>query len=112
MKLNEDDKIRQYATQQIRSYFKIDYKNFKNQFGINGKDYFKKEIDFMEEMHKDGLVEFSNEGIILTEIGKDFTQNIMNVFDKYDPPNKSYKERLDTIKKAKEAQAAVQEKIQ
>ena len=52
-------------------------------------------------MHKDGLVEFSNEGIILTEIGKDFTQNIMNVFDKYDPPNKSYKERLDTIKKAK-----------
>ena len=39
------------------------------------------------------------------EIGKDFTQNIMNVFDKYDPPNKSYKERLDTVKKAKEAQA-------
>ena len=49
MKLNEDDKIRQYATQQIRSYFKIDYKNFKDQFGINGKDYFKNEIDFMEE---------------------------------------------------------------
>mgnify|MGYP007000246349 CR=1 len=41
MKLNEDDKIRQHATQQIRSYFKIDYKNFKEQFDINGKDYFK-----------------------------------------------------------------------
>ena len=28
LKLNIDDKIRQHATQQIRSYFKIDYKNF------------------------------------------------------------------------------------
>ena len=65
----------------------------------------------MKEMHSDGLVEFAKEGIILTEIGKDFTQNIMNVFDKYDPPNKSYKERLDTVKKAKEAQAAIQENI-
>ena len=35
----------------------------------------------------------------------------MNVFDKYDPPNKSYKERLETVKKAKESQAYVQEKI-
>ena len=35
MKLSEDDKIRQHATQQIRSYFKIDFKNFKKQFNIN-----------------------------------------------------------------------------
>ena len=62
-------------------------------------------------MIKDGLVEISDTNIILTEIGKDFVQNIMNIFDKYDPPTKSYKERLDTVKKAKEAQADVQEKI-
>ena len=65
----------------------------------------------MNEMKKDGLIEFTDKGIFLTEIGRDFTQNIMNVFDKYDPPNKSYKERLETVKKAKESQAAVQEKI-
>ena len=65
----------------------------------------------MKEMKKDGLVEFMDNGIFLTEIGRDFTQNIMNVFDKYDPPNKSYKERLETVKKAKESQASVQEKI-
>ena len=111
MRLNEDDKIRQHATQQIRSYFKIDYKNFKDQFGIDVKEYFKDEIDFMKDMHDDGLVEFTDEGIFLTDIGRDFTQNIMNVFDKYDPPNKSYTERLETIKKAKKSQAAIQEKI-
>ena len=111
MKLNNDDKIRQHATQQIRSYFKIDYKNFKDQFGINCKDYFENEIKFMKEMQSDGLVEISDESICLTEIGKDFTQNIMNVFDKYDPPNKSYTERLETIKKAKKSQAEIQENI-
>ena len=35
----------------------------------------------------------------------------MNIFDKFDPPSKSYKDRLETVKKAKEAQAAVQEQI-
>src|SRR5210317_1354361 len=98
LKLNDDDKIRQHATQQIRSYFKIDYKNFREQFGINAKEYFKKEIDYMSEMIKDGLINISDEGIFLTDIGRDFTQNIMNVFDNYDPPNKSYNERLQTIK--------------
>ena len=111
LKLNNDDKIRQHATQQIRSYFKIDYKNFKDQFDIDAKEYFKNEIEYMAEMKKDGLVEFKDEGIFLTEIGQDFTQNIMNIFDKYDPPNKSYKERLATVKKAKESQALIQEKL-
>ena len=111
LKLNGDDKIRQHATQQIRSYFKIDYKNFKEQFGINAREYFKKEINYMSEMEKDGLVTISNDGIFLTNIGRDFTQNIMNVFDSYDPPDKSYSERLQTVKKAKEAQAAIQEKV-
>jgi oxygen-independent coproporphyrinogen-3 oxidase len=112
LKLNQDDKIRQHATQQIRSYFKIDFKNFKEQFDIDVKEYFKEEINFMREMEMDSLVEFKEDGIFLTKIGQDFTQNIMNVFDKYDPPVKSYKERLETVKKAKEYQASVQEKLQ
>ena len=92
-------------------YSSVDAKNFRDQFGIDVKEYFKDEIDFMKDMHDDGLVEFSDEGIFLTNIGRDFTQNIMNVFDKYDPPTKSYKERLETVKQAKESQANVQEKI-
>lgn len=108
LKLNKDDKIRQHATQQIRSYFRIDYKNFEENFKINAKDYFLKEIGFMSEMKKDGLVNFLDSGIELTELGRDFVQNIMNVFDSYDPPNKSYNERLEIVKKAKLAQAKVQ----
>ena len=107
MKLLEDDKIRQHATQQIRSYFKLDFKNFKEQFNVDLTEYFSKEIKYLDDMIKDGLVEVSEDGILLTEIGRDFTQVIMNVFDKYDPPEKSYKERLETVKKAKAAQAEI-----
>ena len=111
IKLSQDDKIRQHATQQIRSYFKLDYKNFKDQFNINFKDYFKNEIKYLDEMVRDGLVKIKNDGIFLTEFGRDFTQIIMNIFDKYDPPNKPYKERLETIKKAKNAQASILERL-
>ena len=62
-------------------------------------------------MINDGLLELTDKNIVLSEIGKDFVQNIMNIFDKYDPPSKSYKDRLETVKKAKESQATVQEKI-
>ena len=111
LKLSDDDKIRQHATQQIRSYFKLDFKNFKRQFNINFKEYFSNEIKFLDELEKDGLVEIQEESILVTEIGQDFVQNIMNIFDKFDPPTKSYNERLETVRKAKEAQAAVQDQI-
>jgi oxygen-independent coproporphyrinogen-3 oxidase len=111
IKLSKDDKIRQHVTQQIRSYFKLDYKNFKDQFNIDFPKYFNEEIKYLDDMIKDGLVKISDDGILLTELGRDFTQVIMNVFDKYDPPNKKYKDRLETIKKAKSAQADILERL-
>lgn len=111
MKLNEDDKIRQHATQQIRSYFKLDYKNFEKEFKIDFAKYFAKEIKYLDELVQDGLVEIKEDSILITDIGRDFVQNIMNVFDKYDPPTKSYKERLETVRKAKAAQSEILERI-
>ena len=105
MKLSKDDKIRQYATQQLRTYFKIDFKDFERKFEINAKEYFSKEIENLSEMIKDGLATVSNDCIEMTILGRDFSQNITNVFDIYDPPTKSYNERLATIEKAKLAQA-------
>jgi oxygen-independent coproporphyrinogen-3 oxidase len=108
MKLSKDDKIRQHATQQLRSYFKIDFSQLEKIFKINPKEYFGKEIEYLDEMIKDGLVTVSSTSIEMTELGRDFSQNISNVFDKYDPPSKTSNERLATIEKAKLAQAKVQ----
>ena len=105
MKLLKDDKIRQYATQQLRTYWRIDYKDFETRFGINCKKYFSKEIENLSEMIKDGLVIVSSDCIEITKLGRDFAQFITNRFDVYDPPSKTYNERLATIEKAKLAQA-------
>ena len=104
MKLSKDDKIRQHATQQIRTYWKIDFNDFKKRFGIDCKEYFSKEIKSLKEMEEDGLLEITDQEIIITKIGRDFAQFITNYFDVYDPPNKTYNERLETIRKAQENQ--------
>ena len=105
MKLSNDDKIRQHATQQLRTYWKIDFSDFKKRFGIDCNKYFSKEIANLSEMETDGLVKIFNDKIEITHVGKDFAQFITNRFDPYDPPEKSYNDRLATINKAKRAQA-------
>ena len=104
MKLSKDDKIRQHATQQLRTYWEINYKDFYEKFGVNCEEYFKTEIESLREMHEDGLIVISENSIKITDLGKDFAQFITNYFDVYDPPNKTYNERLSVIKKAKDAQ--------
>ena len=108
MKLNKDDSIRQHATQHIKSFLGFKFKYFKENFNIDAKEYFKKEIEGLGEMIKDGIVEVTDTEIKLTEIGVDFSQNVANVFDVYDPPHKTDRERLAHIEKAKLAQAKVQ----
>jgi len=112
MKLSDDDKIRQHATQQIRSYFCLDFENFHANYGIDFKTYFSNEMEMLKPFEDDGLVEIQPNRIQLTEIGRDFVQSIMNVFDVYDPPAKSTHERLETIKRAKEQQKVVQQRAQ
>ena len=55
-------------------------------------------------MESDGLVKISDDKIEVTVLGRDFAQFITNRFDAYDPPHKTYKERLEVINKAKEMQ--------
>ena len=78
---------------------------------IDPKKHFKSEINNLREMIDDGLVKVSDKSIELTEIGKDFSQNVSNIFDSYDPPTKSYEKRLEDIRKAKDKQAKLLDNI-
>ena len=84
---------------EIRTYFKIDFKEVENIFKINFREYFDKELSSLTEPIKDELVLISNESLCITEIGKNFAPQIANFFDKYDPPSVSYNERLQRINK-------------
>ncbi len=112
MKLSKDDQIRQHATQHIKGFMSIDFKYFKEYFGIDAKQYFKEEIKYLQGMIDDDLVEVSDDGIKLTSLGEDFSQNMANIFDKYDPPSKPYNERLADIEKAKAAQGKFLEYVE
>ena len=68
-----------------KSKFKIDYKVMENKYQIDFKKYFNKEISNLNEFIKDSLVVLSNEQLIITELGTNFTPQIANIFDKYNP---------------------------
>lgn len=111
MTLSVDDKIRQHATQCIRSYFSLSASDFKERYSIKFDEYFRAELEMLLEYEADGLLHITSEGVMLTDIGRDFVQNIMNVFDRYDPPGSSTVERLSAVKQAKQAQKDAQNRI-
>ena len=57
--------------------------------------------------NKNVIVTGSNKGIGKATL-EEFAKNVANVFDVYDPPHKTDRERLAHIEKAKSAQARVQ----
>lgn len=98
MKVSKDDKIRRHIMNDVRTYFKIVFKEIENKFKINFKDYFKKELQSFGEHTKDGLVVISDDALTITELGTNFAPQIANFFDKYDPPSTTYEQRLKKIR--------------
>ena len=67
-------------------------------------------IDYAYDMKEVKNLEFDHVvGIYRGSLG--MATHISNVFDVYDPPTKSYNERLATIQKAKLNQANVQQEL-
>ena len=85
MKLSTDDRIRRHIIKTLRTYFEIDYAEIEEKFKINFKKHFDKEINNLKEFIKDDLAIVSNEGISITNLGTNFSPQIINVFDGYNP---------------------------
>tara|TARA_B100001013_G_scaffold124555_1_gene72523 strand:- start:159 stop:770 length:612 start_codon:yes stop_codon:yes gene_type:complete len=85
MKLSADDRIRRHIIKTLRTYFEIDYAEIEEKFKINFKKHFDKEINNLKEFIKDDLAIVSNESISITNLGTNFSPQIINVFDGYNP---------------------------
>ena len=55
-------------------------------------------MNFLNGHTKDGLVKIDEKDLLITDLGAHFAPQIANVFDKFDPPNTSYDQRLKKIK--------------
>ena len=82
-KLDKDDQIRRDVIVTLRVYFDIHFGTMENRYQINFRDYFQKELAILQEYANDELIEIKPDGIVITELGKQFANLICAVFDKY-----------------------------
>jgi oxygen-independent coproporphyrinogen-3 oxidase len=83
IKLSDDDLLRREVIKRLRIFFKLDFSYFKKNFKIEFAEYFAAELEGMEEAIKDGLIELNSNELLLTDLGKEFTPRICEIFDKY-----------------------------
>jgi oxygen-independent coproporphyrinogen-3 oxidase len=81
--LNNDDLIRNEIIQQIACQFKLNFAHFEKHFKIDFKQYFKKEIKDLKEMHDDGLLTLDDQGLSVSAAGRILVRHICMVFDIY-----------------------------
>jgi len=82
-KLDEDDILRRRVIQTLRVYFAVDFTEINHDFQIDFREYFRKELASMVGLIEDGVVELSEDGLKITELGQQFAQLVCRSFDCY-----------------------------
>ncbi|HEX4910162.1 MAG TPA: oxygen-independent coproporphyrinogen III oxidase [Permianibacter sp.] len=83
VKLDEDDRIRRAVIMQLICHFHLEFAKLEAQFGIIFRDYFKRELERLQEFVDDGLLLIHEEGMEVTPLGRLLIRNICTTFDRY-----------------------------
>ena len=82
-KLNEDDHIRREVIMRLMCDFELTFNSFEKRFKINFKDYFQWGLNNLKEMEEDELVDITDDGIKVNDMGRLLIRNIAMNFDGY-----------------------------
>lgn len=82
-KLSENDKIRRHIIKTLRTYFQIEFAEVEEKYNIDFKNYFKRELEIVQEFSQDGILIFDSHSITVTETGKHFANLIGSIFDSF-----------------------------
>lgn len=82
-KLNKDDLIRRNIINSFLCGRVINLKNIEEEYDINFRGYFFKEIESLKPFIEDGLIEFNENIIRITDLGKMFVPHIVSRFDNF-----------------------------
>lgn len=82
-RLTEDDHIRREVIMRLMCDFEIDFKKIENQFKINFKEYFAWGLNNLKEMVADDLLDITDTGIKVKNMGRMLIRNIAMNFDGY-----------------------------
>ena len=81
--VDDDDLIRAAVIQDLMCYDNLSFDDFSEKHGIDFRDYFAEEVKQLDILEKDGLIELSDEGIVITPQGRLLLRNIAMTFDRY-----------------------------
>jgi oxygen-independent coproporphyrinogen III oxidase len=82
IELTEDDVVRRAVISRLLCHCILDKKEIESEFNIPFDEYFADELARLDLLQKDGLVELTNEKILVTMLGRIFIRNVGMVFDK------------------------------
>jgi len=83
MELDTDDLLRREIIQALMCHFELAKETFNNRFQIDFDSYFAAEMEEIREYEREGLLETSQQKVIVTPKGRMLIRNICMVFDKY-----------------------------
>ena len=81
LKLSKDDLLRRDIIMDICCKLEVSLTDICERYGYRAEDYFKKEIQDLQEFISDGLINDTPSGFCLTALGRHFLRNICMVFD-------------------------------
>lgn len=81
--LTEDDRLRGDMIKRLICHFCLSFKSIEARWGINFRDYFAPELAQLQPQIADGLVEYHDNGLVVTAKGRLLIRNICMCFDRY-----------------------------
>lgn len=81
--LTDDDIIRREVITKVMCDFELNFGSVEEKFNINFREYFANSLNNLKEMESDGLVSFSNGGLVVSDKGRLLIRNIAMKFDGY-----------------------------
>jgi len=82
-RLTQDDHLRRYVIMKLMCDFELDKRRVEEKFQINFDRYFEDALPELERFAADGLIEWPNGVISVTDMGRLLIRNIAMAFDKY-----------------------------
>ncbi|HEX9653556.1 MAG TPA: coproporphyrinogen III oxidase, partial [bacterium] len=82
-RLTDDDQLRRFVIMRLMCDFELDKSRVEKKFSINFDSYFEDALPQLERFAADGLIEWPDGKIVVTEMGRLLIRNIAMVFDKY-----------------------------
>ncbi len=82
-RLSEDDILRQYVIMELMSNFSLNIPRVEEKFGINFNEYFKEDLNALDEFIEAELVSIKDNKITVSQTGTMLIRNICMPFDAY-----------------------------